>query len=253
VKKIILVTSALATLFGTCLGMDPFQQGSYHFTITHSQTTHIKVFTPRIVYPLPYVPRLSNQAQTEKSSLEFLATAAQQAEPMIMLPTPSSTATGTLQPNSAQPPIDKTIAKQLAHLHQSSAQKTTTGMKTVSRSQFKCDTCNFEIDNKIGFMLHQLAHVHKVRTEQMPESTFNKYEFKCYDCMVGFNKKEKLDSHLFTDAHRAKVGLPALKWDEKPYKCTVCCAGFTSLDYKREHKKTIKHKQNVAASKMTLL
>lgn len=248
-KKIILVTSALAALVVTCFGMDPFQQGSYHFTLTHSQITHIKVFTPRIVYPLPSVPGLSHQVEKEKSSLEFLATAAQQAEPVIMLPTPSGTATGIIQPDAAQPSIDKTIAKQLAHLHQSSAQKTTTGMKTVSRQLFRCGICNFEIDNEIDFAIHQLSHVHKARTEQMTDSTFNKYKFKCYDCMAGFNRKEKLDSHLFTDAHREKAGLPPLEWDKKPYKCTVCCAGFTSLSYKTEHKKTLKHLQNIAASK----
>ncbi|MCL5875421.1 MAG: hypothetical protein M1114_03045 [Candidatus Dependentiae bacterium] len=246
-KKIILVTSALATLFGTCFGMDPFQQGSYHFTITHSQTTHIKVFTPRIVYPLPSVPGLSHQVETEKSSLEFLAITAQHADPIATRP--SSTATGTLQPNSAQPPIDKTIAKQLAHLHQNSTKKITVGMKTVSRSQFKCDACNFEIDNKIDFMVHQLSHVHTIKTWQRADSTFNEYKFKCYDCMVGFNRKEKLDSHLLTDAHRAKVGLPPLAWDEKPYKCAICRKGFTSPNYKTEHKKTLKHLKNIAASK----
>ncbi|MCL5875422.1 MAG: hypothetical protein M1114_03050 [Candidatus Dependentiae bacterium] len=249
-KIIILITSALATLFGTCFGMDTFQQGYHHFTLTHSQTTHINVFTPRIVYPPHFVPYLTQQA--EESPLEILATIAQQAEPVIVLPTPSSTATGTLQPNSAQPPIDKTIAKQLAHLHQSSAQKTTSGMKTVSRSQFKCDACNFEIDNKIGFTIHQLSHAHKVRTGQITDDSFNEYKFKCYDCMLGFNRREKLDSHLSTDAHREKVGLPPLAWDEKPYKCTICGDGFTSLKNKRGHEKTIKHAQNVAAQKNDL-
>lgn len=221
-KKIIIVTSLLATLFGTCFGMDPFQRGYYSFPFMRPG---IKVFTPRILYPIPSVPGL-HQAQTEKSPLEFLATAAQQAEPVIMLPTPSSTATGTLQPNSAQPPIDKTIAKQLAHLHQSSTKQITVGMKTVSRPQFRCNTCNFETDVKIDFAIHESSYIHKSMTGKFAESTFNKYEFKCHDCMVGFKKKEKLDSHRISKDHRERVGLPALKWNEKKYRCNMCRKGF---------------------------
>ncbi|MCL5875424.1 MAG: hypothetical protein M1114_03060 [Candidatus Dependentiae bacterium] len=222
-KKIILVTSVLTTLFGTCFGMDPFQQGYYSFPFMHPG---VKVFTPRILYPIPSVPGLSHQAQTEKSPLEFLATTAQQTEPVIVLPTPSSTAASTLQPNSAQPPIDKTIAKQLAYLHQSSTQKTTSGMKTISRSQFKCDACNFEIDNEIGFTIHQLSYAHKVRTGLVTESSFNKYKFKCYDCMFGFTSEEKLDIHRASKDHRKRVGLPPLKWNEKKYRCNMCRKGF---------------------------
>ncbi|MCL5874989.1 MAG: hypothetical protein M1114_00765 [Candidatus Dependentiae bacterium] len=222
-KKIIIVTSVLATLIGTCFGMDPFQQGYYSFLFMHPG---IKVFTPRIIYPLPYVPGLSHQAKTEKSPLEFLATAAQQAEPVIMLPTPSRTAIGTLQPNSAQPPIDKTIAKQLAHLHQSSTKQITVGMKTVSRQRFRCDTCNFATDAANDFIKHESSYIHKSMTGKVAESTFNKYEFKCYDCLVGFDKKDKLDSHRLSKDHRERVGLRAPRWNEKKYRCNMCRVGF---------------------------
>ncbi|MCL5875423.1 MAG: hypothetical protein M1114_03055 [Candidatus Dependentiae bacterium] len=225
-KKIIIVTNALSTLVGICFGMDTFQQGYHHFTLTHSQITHIKVFTPRIVYPLPSVPGLSHQVEKEKSPLETLATIAQQAEPVITLPTPSSTATGTLQPDAAQPSIDKTIAKQLAHLHQSSTKQITVGMKAVSRQRFRCGTCNFATDAVNDFMKHESSYIHKSMAGKVAESTFNKYEFKCYDCLVGFDKKDKLDSHRLSKDHRERVGLPTLKWNEKKYRCNMCRKGF---------------------------
>ena len=218
-KKIIIVTSVLATLFGTCFGMDSFQQGYYSFPFMHPQITGIKVFTPRIIYPLPSVPGLSHQTKTEKSPLEFLAAAAQQAEPVAI-------ATDTLQPNSAQPPIDKTIAKQLAHLHQSSTKQITVGMKTVSRQRFRCDTCNFATDAVNDFIKHESSYIHKSMAGKVAESTFNKYEFKCYDCLVGFKKKDKLDSHRLSKNHRERVGLPALTWNEKKYRCNMCRKGF---------------------------